>query len=99
MDLVDNVTRFEEFKLTPEYECQEYESKLISKWVSATPYNLQSDILSVYYKALAYFTTVSGRRSNEKFIEASSLKENNFKVYSVKDCFNMPSVNAKEAEN
>ena len=48
MDLVENVTRFEEFKLTPEYERQKYESRLISKWVSATAYNLQSDILSVY---------------------------------------------------
>ena len=53
MDLVDNVTRFEEFKLTPEYDRQKYGSKLISKWVPSTPYNLQSDILSVYYKALA----------------------------------------------
>lgn len=99
MDLVDNVTRFEEFKLTPEYKRQEYESKLISKWVPSTPYNLQSDILSVYYKALVYSTTVGGRGSNEKSIEASSLKEDNFKIYSVKDCFNMPSVNDKKAKN
>jgi len=48
-------------------------------------YNLQSDILSVYYKALASSTTVNGRRSNQKFIEASSLKKDDFKVYSVKD--------------
>ena len=60
-----------------------------SPWVTATSYNLQSDILSVYYKALAYATTVSGRGSNQKFIEASSLKEDNFKVYSVKNCFNI----------
>lgn len=73
MDLVENVTRFEAFKLTPEYERQKYESKMISKWVASTSYNLQSDILSVYYKALAYSTTVSGRGSNQKFIEASSL--------------------------
>ena len=85
MDLVENVTRFEEFKLTPEYEHQKYESRMVSKWVSSTPYNLQSDILSVYYKALAYSTTVSGRGSNQKFIEASSLKKGDFKVYSVKD--------------
>ena len=58
MDLVDNVTRFEEFKLTPEYERQRYRSKLISKWVPSTPYNLQSDILAVYYKALAYSTII-----------------------------------------
>ena len=89
MDLVDNVTRFEAFKLTPEYERQKYESRLISKWVTTTPYNLQSDILSVYYKALAYSTTVSGRGSNQKFIEASSLKKDNFKVYSVKSYFNI----------
>ena len=81
MDLVENVTRFEEFKLTPEYECQKYESRLISKWVTSTPYNVQSDILSVYYKALAYSTTVSGRGSNQKFIEASSLKKDDFRVY------------------
>lgn len=89
MDLVENVTRFEEFKLTPEYERQKYESRLISKWVTSTPYNLQSDILSVYYKALAYSTTVSGRGSNQKFIEASSLKKNDFRVYSVKSHFNL----------
>ena len=63
---------------------------MVSKWISSTPYNLQSDILSVYFKALAYSTTVSGRGSNQKFIEASSLKKDNFKVYSVKDYFNLP---------
>ena len=89
MELVENVTRFEEFKRTPEYERQKYESRLISKWITTTPYNLQSDILSVYYKALAYSTTVSGRASNQKFIEASSLNKNYFKVYSVKDHFNI----------
>ena len=40
MDLMDNVTRFEEFKRTPEYERQKYGSRLISKWVSNTAYNL-----------------------------------------------------------
>ena len=90
MDLVENVTRFEEFKLTPEYERQKYESRLISDWVTSTSYNLQSDILSVYYKALAYSTTVSGRESNQKFIEASSFKKDNFKVYSIKDALNIP---------
>ena len=99
MNLVDNVTRFEKFKLTPEYERQKYESKLISKWVPSVPYNLQSDILSVYYKALAYATTVSGRGSNQKFIEDSSLEKDNFKVYSVKNYLNMSSVNAKEDKN
>lgn len=89
MELVENVNRFEEFKSTPEYERQKYESKLISNWVASTRYNLQSDILSVYYKALAYSTTVSGRGSNQKFIEASSLKKDNFKVYSVKDSLNI----------
>ena len=89
MDLVENVTRFEEFKSTPEYGRQKYESRMVSKWVSSTPYNLQSDILSVYYKALAYSTTVSGRGSNQKFIEVSSLKKGDFKVYSVKDYFNL----------
>ena len=73
MDLVDNVTRFEEFKLTPEYDRQKYGSKLISKWVPSIPYNLQSDILVVYYKALAYSTTVNGDESNQKCIAASSL--------------------------
>ena len=89
MDLVENVNRFEAFKRTPEYERQKYESRLISKWITSTPYNLQSDILSVYYKALAYSTTVSGRGSSQKFIEASSLKKDNFKVYLVKDYFNL----------
>lgn len=28
MELVENVTRFEKFKLTPEYERQKYESRL-----------------------------------------------------------------------
>lgn len=68
MDLVDNVTCFEEFKLTPEYERQRYESKLISKWISSTSYNLQSDILAVYYKALAYSTTLNGDKSNQKLV-------------------------------
>lgn len=85
MDLIDNVTRFEEFKSTPECECQKYESRLISKWVLSTLYNLQSDILSVYYKALVYSTTVIGPGSNQKFIEASSLKKDDFKVYSVQN--------------
>ena len=89
MDLVDNVTRFEEFKLTPEYDRQKYGSKLISKWIPSTPYNLQSDVLAVYYKALAYSTTVNGDESNQKFIEASSLEKDNFKVYSVKDYLNI----------
>lgn len=62
---------------------------MVSKWISSTPYNLQSDILSVYFKALAYSTTVSGRGSNQKFIEASSLNKSDFKVYSVKDHFNL----------
>lgn len=85
MELVENGTRFEKFKLTPEYERQKYESRLISKWVTNTSYNLQSDILSVYYKALAY----SSRRSNQKFIEASSTNNSIFKVYSVKNYFNL----------
>ena len=46
--------------------------------------------ISVYYKALAYSTTVSGRGSNQKFIEASSLNKGDFKVYPVKDYFNLP---------
>jgi len=96
MDLVDNVTRFEAFKLTPEYERQKYESTMVSKWVPSTPYNVQSDVLSVYYKALAYSTTVSGRGSNQKFIEASSLKKYDFKVYSVKDVFNINKVDEKD---
>lgn len=96
MELVENVTRFEGFKLTSEYERQKYESRLISKWVATTQYNLQSDILSVYYKALAYSTTVSGRGCNQKFIEASSLNKNDFKVYSVKDHFNISSNKIKD---
>jgi hypothetical protein len=94
MDLVENVTCFETFKLSPEYQRQKYKSRLISKWVTSAPYNLQSDILSVYYKALAYSTTVSGSGSNQKFIEASSLNKDDFKVYSVKDNFNI-----KEGKN
>ena len=39
-DLTENVKRFEEFKLTPEYKLQNYESRMVSKWVSTTPYNL-----------------------------------------------------------
>lgn len=89
MELVENVTRFEEFKLTPEYERQKDESRMVSKWISSTRYNLQSDILSIYYKALAYSTTVTGRGSNQKFIEASSFKKDDFKVYPVKDYFNL----------
>lgn len=46
---------------------------MVSKSVSTTPYNLQSDILSIYSKALAYSTTITGRNSNQVFIEASSI--------------------------
>ena len=77
--LIDNVKYFEEFKLTPEYDLQ---SKMVSKWTPTSPYNLQSDILSFYYKTLVYFTTV---KSNESFIEGSSM--NDFKVYSIKEEF------------
>ena len=35
----------------------------------------------------------------QKFIEASSLNKSDFKVYSVKDYFNMPSVSTRKAEN
>jgi hypothetical protein len=87
--LVYGFSRKCDFKSTPEYERQKYESRLISKWVTSTPYNLQSDILSVYYKTLAYSTTVSGRGSNQNFIEASSLNNSSFKVYSVKDYFSI----------
>ena len=59
--------------------------KSLERWVPTTPYNVQSDVLLVYYKALAYSTTVSGRGSNQKFIEASSLKKGDFKVYSIQD--------------
>lgn len=83
---MENVKRFEEFRLTPKYECQKYESRMISKWIATTPYNLQSDVLSVYHKALAYSTTV---RSSQSFIEASLLNNSSFKVYSVKNYFNI----------
>lgn len=55
---------------------------MVSKWTPTSPYNLQSDILSVYYKTLVYSTTV---KSNESFIEGSSM--NNFKVDSIKEEF------------
>lgn len=71
MELVENVSRFEEFKLTAKYERQKDGSKMVSKWVSSTTNNLQSDILSICYKALTDSTTVSGSDSNQKFIEAS----------------------------
>jgi hypothetical protein len=51
-DLTKNVKRFEEFKLTSEYKLQNYESRMVLKWVSTTPYNLQSHILFIYSKAL-----------------------------------------------
>lgn len=71
-ELIDNVKYFEEFKPTPEYNLQ---PKIVSKWIITSLYNLQSDILSVYYKALVYSTTM---KSNESFIEASS--RNDFKL-------------------
>lgn len=61
----------------------------MSKGVTSTPYNLQLDILSVYDKALDYSITHSGRISNQKFIEASSQNNSSFKVYFVKDYFNI----------
>jgi len=83
-ELVENVNRFEEFKLTTEYKNN---SRMVSDWVPSTPYNLQSDILSVYYKALAYSTTINESEISQKYIEASSLSLNNdgLKIYSVKD--------------
>lgn len=60
---------------------------MVSEWVPSTPYNLQSDILSVYYKALAYSTTINESEIGQKYIEASSLSLNNdgLRIYSVKD--------------
>jgi len=45
---------------------------LKSEWISASPYNLQSDIFQVYQKALFHSATIYSKSSNEKFIEASS---------------------------
>lgn len=47
MNLVENITLFEEFQLTLEYDRQKYESRMVSKWILSTPYNLQSDVLLV----------------------------------------------------
>jgi len=71
-ELIDNVKYFEEFKPTPEYNLQ---PKIVSELIITSLYNLQSDILSVYYKALVYSTTM---KNNESFIEASS--RNDFKL-------------------
>lgn len=49
MILVDNVTRFEEFKSTPEYERQKYELRLVSKWLTRIPYNMLKIFCLVYY--------------------------------------------------
>ena len=37
-ELVKNVNRFEEFKLTPEYKNN---SRMVSEWVPSTPYNMK----------------------------------------------------------
>ena len=66
---------------------------MVSKWVATTPYNLQSEILSVYFKALAYSTTVI---SDLSFIKVLSLNNHNFKVYSVQKHFNKILKNLKK---
>lgn len=95
MKLAKSVTCFEEFKLSFRYKNQKYESKMLSKQVKITPCNLQSDVLTVYYKVLAYLITV---QINQSFLETLSFN-NDFKVYFGKEYFNLPSANVKGSKN
>lgn len=56
---------------------------------------MQSDVLTVYYKVLAYLITV---QSNQSFLEALFFN-NDFKVYFGKEYFNLPSANIKGSKN
>ena len=62
--------------------------KILVKILKAFPNNLE--YCFTYSKVLAYSTMVRDRGSNQKFIEASSLKNDNFKVYLIKDALNIP---------
>lgn len=68
-ELLENRAKYQSYILSDRYAQQKYQSKLESPWIATTPYNLQQDILTVYYKALAYSTTIA---SKDVYIEASS---------------------------
>ena len=57
-------------------------SRLETKWISTSPYNLQSDIYQVYQKSLFHSVTVKGKNNSQMFIEASSFPNSKPKIYS-----------------
>ena len=80
-ELLENVDIFKELINHDKYEVK---NKLETRWISASPYNLQSDIFQVYQKALFHSVTVTGKNSAQMFIEASSFPKSTARVYPYK---------------
>ena len=57
-------------------------SRLETKWISTSPYDLQSDIYQVYQKALFHSVTVKRKNNYQMFIEASSFLNSKPRIYS-----------------
>ena len=79
-ELLENVNIFKELMNTDKYK-YELKNRLETRWISASPYDLQSDIFQVYQKALFHSVTVTGRNSSSMFIEASSFPNSIPKIY------------------
>lgn len=81
-ELLENVRIYKEFKDSPAFKDQLYQSKMISEWVTGNPNNIQQDIKDVYAKALFHSALVAGSGTGHLMIEASSFKNSEPKVYS-----------------
>ena len=68
-ELLENINIFKELMDNYDYKLNR---RLETKWISASPYNLQSDIYQVYQKALFHSVVINGKNSSQMFIEASS---------------------------
>ena len=77
-ELLENVNSFKKLMSSRPYKISE---RLETKWISTTPYQLQSDIFQVYQKALFHSSTVKGKNASQTFIEASSFPNSRCKVY------------------
>lgn len=71
-ELLENIRLYREFLKTP--SSWYVKSKLISKWVGASPNNVQQDVLNVYTKALFCAGSLSWEK-RESLIESSSRDE------------------------
>lgn len=72
---------FDSFCLFQGYQAFQ-SSKLETDWIAASPYDLQTDIYRVYVDACIHSSRVIGPGSMTKFIQTSSFKRSEPKVYS-----------------